>query len=125
MSLSRVDRSGFAAWWWTMDRLALFAMMALIAVGLMLAFAASPAATGGPFTAGDFRYAIKQVAFALIAAFIVGGASLLSLRQIKIAATVIFALALAGSAFVLLTGNEVLGARRWINLGWMTLQPSE
>jgi cell division protein FtsW len=100
-------------------------MLALIAIGLMLAFAASPAATGGPLTAGDFRYAIKQVAFALIAAFLLGGASLLSLRQLRIAAAITFGLALAGSALVLLTGSEVLGARRWINLGWMTLQPSE
>ena len=125
MSLSRMDRSGFSAWWWTIDRIALFSMLALIAIGLMLAFAASPAATGGPLTAGDFRYAIKQVAFALIAAFILGGASVLSLRQLRIAAAVVFGLALAGSALVLLTGSEVLGARRWISLGWMTLQPSE
>jgi cell division protein FtsW len=120
-----MDRSGFAAWWWTIDRIALFAMLALIAIGLMLAFAASPAATGGPLTAGDFRYAIKQVAFAFIAAFILGGASLLSLRQLKIVAAIAFGAALAGSILVLLTGSEVLGARRWINLGWMTLQPSE
>lgn len=125
MSLSRMDRSGFSAWWWTIDRIALFAMLALIAIGLMLAVAASPAATGGPFTAGDFRYAIKQVAFALIASFILGGASLLSLRQLKIVAAITFGMALTGSALVLLMGSEVLGARRWINLGWMTLQPSE
>jgi cell division protein FtsW (lipid II flippase) len=44
MTLSR-DRSGrFADWWWTVDRVALFAMFGLIAIGLMLAFAASPAA---------------------------------------------------------------------------------
>jgi cell division protein FtsW len=120
-----MDRSGFAAWWWTIDRIALFAMLALIAIGLMLAFAASPAATGGPLTAGDFHYAIKQAAFALIAAFLLGGTSLLSLRQLRITAAITFGLALAGSALVLLTGNEILGARRWINLGWMTLQPSE
>ena len=35
-------------------------MLALIAIGLMLAFAASPAATGGPLTAGDFRYAASS-----------------------------------------------------------------
>ena len=28
----------------------------------MLAFAASPAITGGPLTAGDFRYAVRQMA---------------------------------------------------------------
>ncbi len=65
MTLSRARRGGFASWWWTVDRVALFAMFALIAIGLMLAFAASPAATGGPMSAGDFRYAAKQIVFAV------------------------------------------------------------
>jgi cell division protein FtsW len=125
VSLSRADRSSFATWWWTVDRVALLAMLALIAIGLMLAFAASPAATGGPITAGDFRYAAKQIAFACIAAFILGSVSLLSLHQLKIVAAVAFALAMIGSFLVLFTGSEVLGAKRWIDLGWMTLQPSE
>ena len=125
MSLSRADRSGFAAWWWTIDRVALFAMMALIIVGLILAFAASPAATGGPLTAGDFRYAAKQVFFAVIAAAILAGASVLSPRAVKISSAFIYAFAVIGSALVLFTGSEVLGAKRWIDFGWMTLQPSE
>jgi cell division protein FtsW len=125
MSLSRTDRSSFATWWWTVDRVALLAMLMLIGIGLILAFAASPAATGGPVTAGDFRYAAKQVAFACIAAFILGATSLLSLQRLKIVAAVTFALAMIGSFFVLFTGNEVLGAKRWIDIGWMTLQPSE
>jgi cell division protein FtsW len=125
MSLSRTDKSGFSSWWWTVDRVALLAMLALIAIGLTLAFAASPAATGGPITAGDFRYAAKQIAFACVAAGIMGGASLLTLHQLKIVAAVTFALAMIGSLFVLFAGSEVLGAKRWIDLGWMTLQPSE
>lgn len=125
MRYSRADRSGLAVWWWTVDRVALFAMLALIAIGLILAFAASPAATGGPITAGDFRYAIKQIAFAVLAIGILIGASLLSIRAIKISAAVVFALALISSFLVLFTGNEVLGAKRWIDLGWMTFQPSE
>src|SRR5436305_1783449 len=55
MSISRADKSGFASWWFTVDKLALTAMAALIGIGLMLAFAASPAITGGPLTAGDFH----------------------------------------------------------------------
>ncbi len=123
--ISRNDRSGFTDWWWTIDRVALFAMLALIAVGLMLAFAASPAATGGPLSPGDFRYAAKQVTFAGIAAIILAFSSLVSMRTIKLASAVVFALALIGSTLVLFTGSEVLGAKRWIDLGWMTLQPSE
>ena len=122
---SRADRGGYAAWWWTIDRVALVLMLMLITVGLMLAFAASPASTGGPLTAGDFRYAVKQIIFAIIAAGILGGASLLSLRQIKIAAALIFAIALIGSFLVLLVGNEIYGAKRSIELGLFSLQPSE
>jgi cell division protein FtsW len=125
MTLSRADRSGFAAWWWTIDRVALSSMIALIAIGLMLAFAASPAATGSPLAAGDFRYAAKQIAFAGVACVILGFTSLLSVRAIKLSAALIYALALIGSTVVLFTGDEVLGAKRWIDFGWMTLQPSE
>lgn len=125
MTLSRADRRGFATWWWTIDRVAFVLMLALIAIGLMLAFAASPAATGGPLTPGDFRYAAKQAAFAMIAACILAGTSILSIRTIKLTAAIVFAGAVIGSALVLFTGSEVLGAKRWIDFGWMTLQPSE
>ncbi len=121
----RTDRSGFGAWWWTIDRVALFAMLALIAIGLMLAFAASPAATGSAFAAGDFHYAGKQIGFAVIAAGIVAFISLLNLRAIKQVAALVFGLALIGCVFVLFTAEDVLGSRRWIDLGFTTLQPSE
>ncbi len=123
--MSRANRSGFAAWWWTIDRVALLAMVALIAIGLLLAFAASPAATAGPFKTGDFRFAVKQIAFAGIAGLILVGSSLLSMRGIKSLARLIYGLALAGSVLVLVAGTAVLGAKRWIDLGWISLQPSE
>ena len=125
MNLSRASKSNYADWWWTVDRIALSAMLGLIAIGLMLAFAASPAASGGPLTEGNFHYAAKQIGFAAVAALILGGASLLSPAQVLRAAALVFALALVGCAVVLLAGNEVMGARRWIDLGWITLQPSE
>ncbi len=125
MSLSRSDKSGWSAWWWTTDRVAFSAMVALIAIGLMLACAASPAATGSAFAAGDFRYAGKQIAFAAVACVILAFTSALSLKAVKLSAAVIYALALIGSTVVLFTGDEVLGAKRWIDFGWMTLQPSE
>jgi cell division protein FtsW len=122
---SRADRSTYASWWWTIDRAALILMLMLITIGLMLAFAASPAATGGPLLAGDFRYTIKQILFAIIAAGILGVASVLSLQQLKIAAAITFAVALIGCALVLVAGTEVLGAKRSIELGLFSLQPSE
>jgi len=123
--LNRSDNSGFANWWFTVDRVALFCMLALTGIGLMLAFAASPAITGGPLTAGDFRYTIRQVVFAAIAVGILCGVSLLPPRQIRILAAVTFACALIGSFLVLFVGADVLGARRELDLGPFALQPSE
>jgi cell division protein FtsW len=123
--MNRADKSGFANWWFTVDRVALFCMLALAGIGLMLAFAASPAITGGPLTAGDFRYTARQVAFAVLAIGILGGVSLLNLRQIRILAAVAFACALIGSFLVLFVGADVLGARRELDLGAFALQPSE
>lgn len=123
--MNRSDNSGFANWWFTVDRVALFCMLALTGIGLMLAFAASPAITGGPLTAGDFRYTARQVVFAAIAVGILCGVSLLPPRQIRIVAAVTFACALIGSFLVLFVGADVLGARRELDLGPFALQPSE
>ena len=125
MSISRADKGGFANWWFTVDKVALTGMALLIGIGLMLAFAASPAITGGPLNAGDFRYAARQVSYAVLALGITAGASLLSLRQVKITAAFVFAFALVGSFLVLFIGADVLGARRGLDFGPLSLQPSE
>jgi cell division protein FtsW len=123
--MNRATNTGFANWWFTVDRVALLCMLALAGIGLMLAFAASPAITGGPLTAGDFRYTARQVTFAAIAVGILCGTSCLSLRQIRLLAAVTFAVALIMSFLVLFIGVDVLGARRELNLGPFALQPSE
>lgn len=123
--MNRADKSGFANWWFTVDRVALLCMLTLAGIGLMLAFAASPATTGGPMSAGDFRYTARQVMFAVFAIAIVCGVSLLTLRQIRIAAAVTFAGALIGSFLVLFIGADLLGAKRELDFGAFHLQPSE
>ena len=125
MSISRADKGSFANWWFTVDKVALTGMALLAGIGLMLAFAASPAITGGPLTAGDFRYAARQLVYFAVALGIMGGASLMSLRQVKITAAFVFALAVIGSFLVLFLGADVLGARRELNFGAFSLQPSE
>lgn len=123
--MNRADKSGFANWWFTVDRVALLCMLTLAGIGLMLAFAASPATTGGPMSAGDFRYTARQVMFAVLAMGILCSVSLLTLRQVRIAAAVTFAGALIGSFLVLFIGADLLGAKRELDFGAFHLQPSE
>lgn len=125
MIVSRTDRSGFADWWWTIDRVALAGVLGLIAIGVILAFAASPAATGGSDSAGNFGYAVKQLAFAAIATGILFTASMLDPKQMRVLAAALFAMALIGATIALFTSDEVGGARRWIDFGGLKLQPSE
>ena len=95
MSLSRADRSGFAAWWWTIDRVAFFAMLALIAIGLMLAFAASPAATGGPLTRRRFplRRQADRVRRRSRACILGGHLAAVARARSRLSAAIVFALA--------------------------------
>ena len=125
MSLSRADNSGFARWWWTVDRVSLLAVLGLMVIGLLLAFAASPAATGHANSAGNFSYALKQLAFAATALCILLAASLLNFKQALMTAAVVFALALIGAVFALLIGPNVNGAHRWLEFGGLKIEPSE
>ena len=108
-----------------MDRVSLIAVFALMAIGLVLAFAASPAATGAASSAGNFSYALKQLAFAATANCILLGASLLDVKQARAAAAVVFALAFIGAVTALLFGADVNGAHRWLDFAGLKLQPSE
>ena len=44
----RSDRSPLGVWWWTMDRWMLGVVALLIAIGVLMSFAASPAASRRP-----------------------------------------------------------------------------
>jgi cell division protein FtsW len=123
--LSRSDSSGLSRWWWTIDRVVFTSVLCLIGIGCVLAFAASPAATGGTASAGNFSFATKQFAFACTAALILVGASLLDPRQMRMVAAAVFALALAGAWMAFFSGTDVNGAKRWVHLPGFTLQPSE
>ena len=122
--INRADKGSFVNWWFTVDRTALLLILVLAGIGQMLAFAASPAVTGRTGF-GDFHYAARQVMYAVAAMAILGGSSLLSLRQVKIVAAITFACALIASFLVLFVGADVLGARRELDLGPLALQPSE
>lgn len=125
MALSRADTGALSRWWWTVDRVAFGGILALVAIGLVLAVAASPAATGGHLIAGNFTYALKQLAFAGTAIAILIGAALLEPKQMRNLAAVVFGLALVGACIALLGGADVNGAHRWLNFGDFKLQPSE
>lgn len=124
MNFSRTDRSRLAEWWFTIDRQLLGLILALIAVGLLLSVAASPSiAMKRGFETYHFVY--RQLVFAGLGAILMVAVSFLSPGNIRRLALAVFALSLAGLIAVLIVGNEINGARRWLPVFGQTLQPSE
>ncbi|MDE2475768.1 MAG: FtsW/RodA/SpoVE family cell cycle protein [Alphaproteobacteria bacterium] len=122
---SRSDTSPFARWWSSLDRVSFLCIVALLTIGIFLAFAASPAATGHRNAAGNFSYALKQLAFALMAVAILLSTTLLDLKQTRIVAACVYALAVIGALLALVAGADVNGAHRWLDFAGFKLQPSE
>ncbi len=124
MSLSRSDNSVLGRWWWTVDRWTLLAVGTLIGFGYVMMLAASPAVAERIHQARDV-FILKQVVFLALAGLIVVAVSLLSPRGVRRLALLGCLAALALTAATLVAGVEIKGARRWISVPGMTVQPSE
>jgi cell division protein FtsW len=122
--LSRADTSLVGRWWWTVDRWTLLAIAVLIGFGYVMMLAASPAVAERIHVPRDV-FILKQVFFLVLAAVIVVTVSLLSPRGVRRVALAGCVVALALTALTLVVGVEIKGARRWVSLPGMSLQPSE
>ena len=122
--MPRTDRSWTAQWVWTVDRVTVGAVGALIVLGLILI------ATAGPAVAelnGDhrFHFLFKHALFLPFALCIMAGCALLSPVQVLQAACLISAGALLLTLVAAVAGPEAKGAQRWLSLGFVSIQPSE
>ncbi|CAH2599484.1 putative peptidoglycan glycosyltransferase FtsW [Rhodovastum atsumiense] len=122
--LSRADTSLLGRWWWTVDRWTLFAIVTLIGFGYVMMLAASPAVAERIKQSRDI-FILKQVFFLSFAGAIVVVVSLLSPRGIRRLALGGCFIALVLTAMTLVAGVEIKGARRWISIPGLSLQPSE
>ena len=124
MALSRSDDSVLGRWWLTVDRWTLLAVATLIGFGYVMMLAASPAVAERIHQSRDM-FILKQVVFLALAGLVVVGVSLLSPRGVWRLALFGCLAALALTAATLVMGVEIKGARRWISVPGMTVQPSE
>ncbi|MCU4180753.1 FtsW/RodA/SpoVE family cell cycle protein [Bosea sp. BH3] len=123
--VSRAEPSLSGRWWWSIDRLILTALVALMVSGVVLLMA------GGPPVAerlglSTFHFVNRQAAYLSGALVIFLGVSLMSPRQVRRSALIIYVASLAMVVATLYFGVEVKGARRWLTLGPLgSVQPSE
>ncbi len=115
-------------WWREIDRVLLFLVLALMAIGTAAVAAASPASADRLSTAEvrlpDLYFYWAHLRWQFVGLIVLFGASMLTVENARrigvlLAAAMLFALLL-----VPVIGHEVNGAKRWIEVG-MRFQPSE
>jgi cell division protein FtsW len=124
MRITRADRSVLSDWWFTVDRLMFFALLLLMATGLMLSLAASPP-IAERFDLEPFYFVRRHAMLLLPALVIMFAVSTLTPKQIRRTALIVFVVGIALMILILILGPEIKGAKRWLQLGPFSLQPSE
>ncbi len=122
--LDRRNTSAIGRWWWTIDRPALFAMLALICIGFFLVMAGSPPVArriGLP----DFYFVSRHQIFLGVSTVIMVLISLLDGVQIRRIAIIGFLVSVLLLLALPVIGYENKGSIRWLRLAGMSIQPSE
>ena len=122
--VSRTQRTPFAEWWWTVDKLTLAAIGALMLAGVVLSLAASPP-VAGRLGLDPFYFVNRHILFLIPTVMVLIGTSFLNARQIRRLSLLVFALSIVLVALTPVFGAEIKGARRWIVILGVNIQPSE
>ena len=122
--VSRAQRTPFGEWWWTVDRLTIGAIGALMLIGVVLSLAASPP-VAGRLGLDPFFFVNRHIFYLFPATAIMIGVSFLSPRQIRRMSMVVFAVSLVMVASTPYLGVEIKGAKRWLVIFGLNIQPSE
>ncbi len=111
--ISRAHRTPFGEWWWTVDRLTLAAIGALMLAGVVLSLAASPP-VAGRLGLDPFYFVNRHILFLFPTIAVLLGVSFLNPRQIRRLSLLVFVISLLMVASTPYFGAEIKGARRWL-----------
>ena len=122
--MGRTDTSALSRWWWTVDRWSLGMVLVLTAIGAILVMAASPA-VAERIGLAPYHFVTRHLLFVAPAVVLVVGVSLMPAVMIRRLAAIGFVIAMVLLVVTLAWGTEIKGARRWLDLGGVVLQPAE
>jgi cell division protein FtsW len=121
---SRAVRTPFGHWWRTVDRATLAALFGLMLGGIILSLAASPP-VAARLNLDAFHFVNRHILFLAPTIVVLLATSFLSPRQIRRVALMVFLISLLLVALTPFFGAEIKGARRWLVIFGINVQPSE
>ena len=121
---SRTVRTPFGDWWLTIDRATLVALLGLILGGIILSLAASPP-VAARLNLDAFHFVNRHILYLAPTIVVLLATSALSPRQVRRVALLIFLVSLVLVAATPYFGAEIKGARRWLVILGVNIQPSE
>jgi cell division protein FtsW len=121
---SRIEKGALTNWWWTIDLWLIAGFGILFVAGIVIDMAASPpvaARLGLP----TFHFVNRQIGYLAVTIAVAFLVSLASPRAVRRTALLLYIVSMALVCATLVYGAEVKGARRWISIAGIGIQPSE
>jgi cell division protein FtsW len=123
-AFSRTDRGLLGRWWWTVDRPLLAGLGLLALSGLVFVFASSPP-VASRLGLPPLHFVARHLMYLLPATLLLLGTSLLSPKGVYRLSVGLLVLFLVLLVLTLLVGPEIKGARRWLPIAGLIVQPGE
>jgi len=124
LNVSRTSDNAISKWWWTVDRPLLFSFVLMLVVGVVLAMAATPM-VATRIGIDKFHFLKRHLLFIVPTLILIFTISNMSYTNIRKFSLLLFFIALFLTLLTLFLGTEIKGARRWISLFGLSIQPSE
>jgi cell division protein FtsW len=124
MRINRTSNSRIGQWWWTIDHYLLMAILAVLAVGILLVMAASPAVAEHN-KLSSFHFVYRQMIYVLVGLGLMAFCSAQSVVWLRRASAIGFVACVAMMLYVVMFTTPIKGAKSWLQLPGFGVQPSE
>ena len=115
-------RHSFKKYFRNVDKVLFLSVMLLIAIGLVLIASATHANIPGPHR---YRFVFRQALFVIVNLILGGYLMRFDYRILKHVAKPLYIFNLVMLVAVMVGGKSAIGAQRWLQLGPISIQPSE